>query len=416
MAPHPNDDPPWLARRREVMLDPTVVQFNAGTCSPTPARLFDRVTELRRRQAESPTEFQWRLAWPLLHAARAALGEYLGACPTDLALVENVTVALNIAARSTPLAPGDEVVTTDHEYGSMLKLWQRLAAAAGATVKVAALPRKIDDPRQVVDAVAAAVGPKARVLFFSHISSPSGLVMPAEALCRLARERGMVSVVDGAHAPGQLPLDLARVDADYYGANCHKWMMAPTSVGFLHAGRRVKATTRSTVSSWGHNYPPEKADVDAFPGTTHWHYDLEFHGTSDRTPQMVLPEAIAFRREIGGDAAVADRVRAVSAYLRKRLSELDLHAWLPHDDRLVGTLTAFTLPAAYQAGGGGFIAAPGDSPAQQLQRRLWQNHRIEVPATFCAGTAYLRVSTAWFNTFEEVDRLAEALKAELPTR
>ena len=408
------DESFWLARRRDVMLDPAVVQLNAGTCSPTPQALFDRVTDLRRQQAESPTAFQWRQAWPLLHASRAALAEYVGACTQDLALVENVTVALNIAIRSIPLSPGDEVVTTDHEYGSMLKLWRRVADAAGATVKVAELPRQVEEPEQIVDAVARALNPKARVLFFSHISSPSGLVLPAEALCRLARQRGLVSVIDGAHAPGQIPLNLDALDADYYGANCHKWMMAPASVGFLHVGRHWKRRTQSVIGSWGHGYPADQTDTDVFPGTTAWHYDLEFHGTSDRTPQMVLPEAVSFRRSLGGDAAVRTRVRGLTGYLRKRLSELDLSAWLPHDDRLVGTLTAFDLPAVYQTGAAGFIASPGDSPAQRLQRALWERHRIEAPATFCAGRAFLRVSTGWFNTTDDIDRLCEALRTELP--
>jgi isopenicillin-N epimerase len=412
-VPTPDDESTWLARRREVMLDDRVTQLNAGTCSPTPRPVFDRAAALRRRQAESPTEFQWRDAWPLLRASRVALGGYLNADPSDLALVENVTVAINIAARSLQLPAGAEVVTTDHEYGSMLKLWDRLAAQHGWRLRVAALPARIDDPRQIVDAVRALVNDRTRVLFFSHVSSPSGLVLPARELCALARSAGAVSVIDGAHAPGNLDLDLAALDADVYCANCHKWLMAPASVGFLHANRRVKSTLRSAVSSWGHGYAADAIDEDVYPGTTNWHYDMEFHGTTDRSPQMSLPETLAFRESIGGNAAVRARVRALTVHLRERMKSLGLAAWLPHDERLVSTMTAFPLPAAYQSGGGGFIAAPSDSPAQRLQKRLWERYRIEVPATTCAGRVFLRVSTAWFNTRDEIDRFADALRAEM---
>lgn len=395
------------------MLNPAVVQLNAGTCSPTPRMVFDHVTELRRQQAESPTEFQWRGAWGLLNKSREALGAYVNADPRDLALVENVTVAINIVAQSLRLPPGSQIVTSNHEYGSMLKLWQRLATERDWAVTIVPLPETIDEPSQVEQSIAAAFTDRTKVLFFSHISSPSGLIFPVEALCRAARERGIITVIDGAHAPGQVPLDLKALDADFYCANCHKWMMAPASVGFLHANRRGKHGLRSTVSSWGHGYAEGTAEAEVYPGTTNWHYDLEFHGTSDRTPQMVLPETTAFRQEIGGDAAVVERVRELTAHLRTRLGDIGLHAWLRHDSRLVGTLTTFTLPEPMQSPGGGFIAAPADSPAQRLQRRLWERHRIEVPATFFAGRAFLRVSTAWFNTQDEVDRLADALRAEL---
>jgi isopenicillin-N epimerase len=403
----------WSDRRTEVMLDPGVVQLNAGTCSPTPRALFERVTELRRRQAESPTEFQWRAAWPLFRRSREALGAYLSAGPAHVALVENVTVAVNIALRSIDLPAGSEVLTSDHEYGSMVSLLHRLASERGWTVRVAGLPTEIVEPWQILRTFDAAWTDRTRLVFFSHVSSPSGLIFPAGELCKLARERGAISVVDGAHGPGQIPLDLTALDADFYGANCHKWMMAPASVGFLHAGPRVKANVRSVVHSWGHGYEPGDLETEAFPGTTRWQYDLEFHGTSDRTPQMVLADAVAFRQAIGGDDAVRARVRALTGHLRARLAESGLRAFLPHDERLVGTLTAFVLPPAFQSGGA-FIASPADSPAARLQKRLWDNHRIECPATHAAGTVFLRVSTAWFNSFAEIDRLVEALRGALP--
>jgi len=402
----------WQSHRAKVMLDPTVTQLNAGTCSPTPKPVFDRVSELRRKQAQSPTEFQWRDAWQHLRRSRRALGAYLNGNERDFALLENVTVALNIAAQSLQLPAGAEVLTSDHEYGSIVALFRRLANDRGWTFRTVELPGTIEDPQQIVDAFSQAISRHTKVLTFSHISSPSGLIFPAEALCALARERGLITVIDGAHAPGQVDVDLKKIDADFYTANCHKWMMAPASVGFLHAGPRLKHLAHSVVSSWGHGYAPEQAEDEAFPGTSKWQYDLEFHGTTDRSPQMVLEEVVKFRNEIGGNDAVFARVRHLATELRLRLRGIGLTPFLPHDDRLVATMTTFILPEKYQTAGG-FIATPTDSPAQQLQRRLWDKHRIECPTTFSAGKVFLRVSTAWFNTVEEIDRLSRALAETL---
>lgn len=404
------DESFWQSARKQVMLDHRVTQLNAGTCSPTPRAVFDRVNELRRRQAESPTEFQWRETWPLLRASREALAGYLHADQADFALVENVTVGLNLAVRALDLPAGSEILTSDHEYGSMLTLCQRFASERSVTVRVVELPKRLENPEQIVSAFLDAISDRTRVLFFSHISSPTGLVFPAEELCRAAQSHGIITIIDGAHAPGQVPVDLTRIDADFYAANCHKWMMAPASVGFIHANRRIKRSARSIVSSWGHGYPPEQLETEAFPGTSKWQYDLEFHGTSDRCPQMVLPEAVTFRNELGGDEAVFARVRQLSAHLRSRLASLGLEPFLPHDPRLVGNLTAFILPDRYQTGPA-FIANPADTPAARLQKRLWDQHKIECPVTFGAGRVFLRVSTGWFNTSGEIDRLAEALNS-----
>ncbi|MCS7034436.1 MAG: hypothetical protein NZ561_10665, partial [Phycisphaerae bacterium] len=202
------------------------------------------------------------------------------------------------------------------------------------------------------------------------------------------------------------------IDADFYCANGHKWMMAPASVGFLHVSARQKRATRSIISSWGHGYLPHQADDEAFPGTSRWQYDLEFHGTADRTPQMVLPEVIGFRQSIGGDSAIRARVRHLTTRLRNHLRELNLRPFSPDDARLVGNLTAILLPEPFQQPGG-FLASPADTPAARLQRRLWEHHRIECPVTHADGRTFLRISTGWFNTEQEIDRLALALRQEL---
>jgi isopenicillin-N epimerase len=214
----------------------------------------------------------------------------------------------------------------------------------------------------------------------------------------MARRRGVTTVVDGAHAPGMVPVDLGRIGADFYGANGHKWLMAPAGCGFLHARRSRKALLRSLVTSWGWGYPAARRERDSGWGGSFWQRDFEFMGVADRTPQMVLPEVLAFRRTLGGEAAIARRVRALSDYARARLAGVGLVPATPERPALHGALLAFGIPAR---------------AARTLRERIWRRHRVETAVSSAAGRHFLRLSIGWFNTREEIDRVADAVRAIL---
>jgi isopenicillin-N epimerase len=392
MTPH--DESFWRARRRRVLLERGAVQLNAGTLSPTPKPVFDAVVRLRRLQAEGPTDFLARRGPVLIQRSRAALAAFLRADPAELLLIPNVTFAINVVSASLPLRPGDEILTDDHEYGAMISCWRRRAARCGARLRRIRLPFRAEDPGEIVDAFRRAIGPRTRILYFSHVTCTTGLVLPAAPLCALARGLGVTTVIDGAHAPGMVPVDLRRIGADFYGANAHKWLMAPSGCGFLHARRGRKPLLRSIVTSWGWGYPPARREKDSLWGGSFWQRDFEFHGVTDRTPQMVLPEVLAFRRSLGGEAAIARRVRALSDHARHRLSGLGLAPATPDNTELRGAMISFEIPARL---------------SKDLRERIWKRNRIETAVTSAAGKHFLRVSTAWFNTREEIDRLAGAL-------
>jgi isopenicillin-N epimerase len=199
-----------------------VVFLNHGSFGACPRAVFDVYQEWQRELERQPVEFLGRRARGLLQAARGALGAYVGADPDDLVYVPNSTFALNVVARSLDLAPGDEVLGTDHEYGAMERAWRFVCEPRGARYVRQPVPLPCATPEEVVEAVWAGVTPRTRVLFVSHITSPTALTFPVAPLLRRAREAGILSVVDGAHAPGQVPLDLRAMDADFYVANCHK--------------------------------------------------------------------------------------------------------------------------------------------------------------------------------------------------
>src|SRR5688572_7012032 len=316
------DESFWRSKRQLMALPAGKVNLNAGTLSPTPLPVLAAVNRLRGQMARDPSDFLWRRTGPLIERARARVAQYVNCDARDLLLLPNATYAINVVVHSlqSKLPRGAEILTSDHEYGAMTYTWRRAAGRVGWTVRQVTLPFQTEDPEEIVEAFRRAVGPGARVLYFSHGTTTTGLVLPARQLCALARERGLLSIVDGAHAPGMVPLDVRRIGADFYAANCHKWMMSPPGAGFLHVGPAHKSSVESLVTSWGFDYDRANAEAPSVIDATCWQYDHEFHGTVDRCAQMVLPDALDFRESLGGDGAIRARVREIAQYARDRLS------------------------------------------------------------------------------------------------
>jgi isopenicillin-N epimerase len=352
------------------------VQLNAGTLSPTPRPVFEAITRLRKMQAGAPTDFLSRQTSRLLQRSRAALAKFLHVFPEDLLLLPNVTFAMNLAITALRLPRGSEILTTDHEYGAMVYCLQRWAKERSWKLRQLKLPYTTEDPAEIVAAVEQAIRPATRALFFSHVTSTTGLVLPAEQLCRLARRRGIISIVDGAHAVGMAPVKL---NADFYGANCHKWLMAPLGCGFLHVPGTFKNEMEPLITSWGW-------------GGNDWHNNMEFHGCTDRCPQMVIPEVLAFRKSLGGELAIRRHVRQLAEYARHRIP---LPPVTPRNPELSGAMIAFELPASHPL---------------VKNNTLWKRNRIECPITRLNEKRFLRVSAAWFNTTRQIDALATVIE------
>jgi isopenicillin-N epimerase len=405
----------WLQARSQMLLAPGVANLNTGSFGPLPRPVFERVTALRRQLAEEPMDFLLRQAPPLLREARAALGQFLGAEPSRLVFTANVSAAINTVAAALRLAAPGEILLSDHEYGAMHWCWERAAARQGLTLRTFRLPILVETPEEIVDAVRAALSDRTRLLFFSHVLSPTGLVLPAQALCAEARRRGVLTVVDGAHAPAMVPLDLAALGCDFYGGNCHKWLLAPTGSGFLYLGEGGAERLQPLQVSWGWHHDRARADEPDEFGSTARLRQFEFEGTRDPCPWLAVPAALAFQEGLGWEP-IRRRNRYLTAHVRERLARLP--AATPCHPELHGFMTAFRLPAGTAAG--------------VLRRELWERHRIEAPVferpdgllprvpthvhqeAFLEWTKLIRVSTHFYNTPEEIDRLAAALGELLP--
>jgi isopenicillin-N epimerase len=377
-----------------MLLDPSVANLNTGSFGPLPRPVFDYATSLRRRLAEEPMDFYVRQLPPLLWHARERLAAFLNVDPRRLVFTANVSVSVNIVASSLPLAAPGEILMTDHEYGSLQWCWERAAQRQGLTIRTFRLPLMARDPGEIVESFVEAANERTRLLFFSHVLSPTGLVLPAKELCAEARRRGIITVIDGAHAPAMIPLNVADIGCDFYGSNCHKWLLAPSGSGFLYFAPGNEDRLQALMVSWGYHFDRSHIDERDEFGSTPRLRALEFEGTRDPCAWLAIPAAIDFQADLGWERIRA-RHRELSRHVRQTLGTIaDLQLITPDQPQLHGTLTAFRMPGNI------------DLPA--LRRGLW-DHRIEVNAFERPEGPVVRTSTHFYNTEEEVNRLAAVL-------
>jgi isopenicillin-N epimerase len=377
--------------RSPFQLRPGIHFLNHGSFGSCPLPVFQRYQEIQREIEAQPVEFLGRRLHTLLAEARAELARFVGAGTDDLVFVPNATTGLNIVARSLALGPGDEVLTTDHEYGALDRTWRFLAAKRGFRYIRQPLPLPLTDPRQVVEAVWSGRTDSTRVLFLSHLTAPTALTLPVAELVQLARENGIISIIDGAHAPGQVDLNLDGLGADFYAGNCHKWMMAPKGAAFLHARKEMQHLVEPLVVSWG--YEAEE------PGPSRFIDEQEWTGTRDPSAWLSVPAAIAFMRE-NGWAEVRNRCHQLILDTHRRYFDLTgLTPICPAHRTWFTQMAAFPLP-------------PG-TDWRRLKADLYERFQVEIPIVALNGVAYLRASAQGYNLPGDYDRLLEGLEALL---
>jgi isopenicillin-N epimerase len=387
----------WAEARKQMLLDPTVTNLNSGSWGPLPKCAFDHVTDLRRQMAQEPMNFFVRLTPPLLWDARERMAAFLNGAPKRLIFAANVSSAINIVASGLTLASPGEILLSDHEYGAMHWCWERAAQKQKLAIKTFRLPLMAKSPQEIVDAACAAFTPQTRLFFFSHVLSPTGLVLPAEQLCAEARRRGILTAIDGAHSPAMVPIDVARIGADFYAGNSHKWLLAPNGSGFLAFRDDAIDRVQPQQVSWGYRYEPRLAEERDEWGCTYRLRSLEFEGFRDISPWIATPTAIDFQASLGWDRVRA-RMRQLSEYVRGKLDGFrGLRLTTSPHPELHGALTAFRLPQGVSC--------------RVLQQDLWSRERIETAAVDRPEAQIIRVSTHWYNTTEEVDQLRGSLQA-----
>jgi isopenicillin-N epimerase len=373
------------------LLRPDVVFLNHGSFGACPRSVFEAYQEWQLELERQPVAFLGRRFAGLMREARQALADFVSADADDLVYVPNATTGLNLVARSLPLEPGDEVLATNHEYGALDRTWRFICAKRGAHYVRQPVTTPVTSVQGVVEAIWSGVTDRTRVLFFSHITSPTAIITPVAELVRRARQAGIITVIDGAHSPGQVPLDLKGWGADFYVGNCHKWMMAPKGSAFVYARPDRQPLLEPLVISWGWH--------SETPGPSRFIDEQEYQGTRDIAAYLAVPAAIQFMRTHDWPA-IQRGCHELVRHARQEITRLTgLAPLTPDAPAWFRQMAAFPLP---------------DCDGERLQRRLYDEFAVEIPIVTWNGRPLVRISVQGYNTQADVDALVEALARLLP--
>ena len=378
--------------KQKFLLDPDIVFLNHGSFGACPRPVFDVYQDWQRRLERQPVQFLAREVYAHLATARQGLADYLHCAPQDVVYFPNPTTAVNMVARSLDLRPGDEILSTDHAYGAMDRTWRFICSKTGAHYVQQSMPLPLTTTDAFLETLWAGVTEHTRVIFLDHITSPTALIFPVEEVCHRARQRGILTIIDGAHAPGHVPLDLTTLGADIYVGACHKWLCAPKGSAFLYARREVQSLLEPLVVSWGYDNPT----YDTGHSFINQH---EWQGTRDIAAFLSVPAAIRFQVEHDWHN-VRTRCRALAADTRDRINALTgLSPLCPDSPLWFRQFFTARLPAV---------------DVVALKARLYDTYHIEVPVFHWRDQPLIRVSVQGYNTSQDTDALLAALMALLP--
>ncbi len=368
--------------------------LNHGSFGACPKQVLEFQQRLRLQLEHEPLRFFGREWEPLLDDARSKLAAFVGADAQDLVFVPNATTGVNSVLRSLTFSPEDEILTTNHEYNACRNALDFIASRTGARVVVAKVPFPIDSPQQVIAAVIERVSPKTRLALLDHVTSQTGLIFPIQELAKELQQRGVDTLVDGAHAPGMIPLDLREIGATYYTGNCHKWLCAPKGAAFLYVRRDKQSEIRPLTISHGTNSP--RTDKSRFQ------LEFDWTGTDDPTAYMCVPEAIAFMGSLlpGGWTELRQQNHQLVLQGRQLLCEA-LEVQPPCPEEMIGSMAVVPMPMTLE--NRDFMSVHDelfDKFVIQVQVMPWQ----EQPRLL------VRISAQIYNTLEQYEYLAKVLK------
>jgi isopenicillin-N epimerase len=381
-------------------LKPGSVFLNHGSFGACPLAILGHQTELRRQMEAEPVQFLWRHYEERLEASRAVVAQFVGARTRDLVFVTNATTAVNAVLRSVAIRPGDEILTTDHDYNACRNVLAETARLCRVEVVVAPVPFPLKSPDQIIESILSRVTRRTRLAMIDHVTSTTAVIFPVAEIIRELDRRGVDTLIDGSHAPGMLPLHLGRLAPAFYTGNLHKWVCAPKGCGFLWAREDKQDRLHPAVVSHGHNTPR--------PGFSPFQDRFDWAGTFDPTAWFCAGPAIHFLQKLvpGGWSEIRQRNHQLVVQARQLLCER-LEIEPPCSDGSLGSMATIELPTRFQG-----RARLGKIDPEQLL--LYDRHGIEVPF-FRRGqdpeTRYLRISAHLYNTPSDYECLATALAA-----
>jgi isopenicillin-N epimerase len=381
------------AFKQHFLLDPTVTFLNHGSFGATPKPVFDVYQDWQLRLESQPVLFLGRELDGLLKNSRRVLGEYLNADADDLIYIPNATHGVNIIAHSLQLMFGDEILTTDHEYGACDYTWDFISSKVGAKYIHQPISLPVHSAEEIIEQLWLGVTSRTKVIYLSHITSSTALRMPVERICQRAKTAGILTVIDAAHSPGQIHVDLQALGADIVFGNCHKWMLSAKGSAFLYVRKELQHLIDPLVVSWGYNPTPETTTGSRFIDILQW------TGTKDPAAALTVPTAIQFMQEHNWD-----KVRNVCHdLLRQGIEQIcnfvNIPPLYPLDSDFYSQMGIAPLPSSNLA---------------VLKSRLYNECKIEVPLIQWQDKQFIRISVQGYNSQEDIDALVHALKVLLP--
>jgi isopenicillin-N epimerase len=379
--------------KEQFLLDPDVIFLNHGSFGAAPRPVFEAYQNWQLRLERQPVLFLGRELDGLLFESRTALGKYLNADPEDLVYIPNATHGVNIIAHSLHLQPGDEILSTDHEYGACDYTWEFICDKTGAKYIHQSITLPVHSEEEIMEQFWQGVTPHTKAIYLSHITSATALCMPVEEICRRARAAGILTIVDAAHAPGQIPFDLQQLGADVVFGNCHKWMLAPKGSAFFFVRKEIQGLVQPFVVSWGSHPTSETTTGSRFVDILQW------TGTKDPTAALTVPTAIQFMDDHDWEAVRWECHMLLRQAIERICDLTHLSPPYPLESDFYHQMGIAPLPA---------------SNLTVLKSRLYDEYKIEVPLTQWQDKQFIRISIQGYNTQENVDALLHALETLLP--
>ena len=369
------------------LLDPDITFLNHGSFGACPKPVFDAYQNWQRKLENQPVQFMAIDVYEHLALARNKLGAFIGCGGDDLFFIPNATTAVNTIIRSLDLGPGDEVLSTNHEYGSLIRAWEWVAKEKGFHFIQHEFPLPLKTHEDFIEDFWESVTANTRIIFVSHITSSTGLIFPAEEICSRARKDGILTIIDGAHVPGQLALDITAMDPDVYTGACHKWLSAPKGSTFLYVKNDLQSIIKPLIISWG------EAGDD--PGPSQFLKDNQYQGTRDPSAFLAVPAAIDFQKEHNWNT-VKKSCRELNRRTRDRAYKI-IHTdpICPNTEEWLGQMASVEVDVNNE---------------QALKDTLLETYKIEIPVFTWQEKTLLRFSFNAYNDEHDADVLIGALK------
>ena len=375
------------------LLDPNIHFLNHGSFGAAPKPVFEAYQNWQLRLERQPVLFLGREYDRLLKESRQVLGEYLNADVDDLVYIPNATHGVNVIARSLNMKPGDEILTTDHEYGACDYTWDFVCGKVRAKYIHQPIPLPLHTEDEIVEQFWSGVTSRTKAVYLSHVTSPTALRLPVEKICQRAKQAGIISIIDAAHSPGQLSVDLQAIGADVVFGNCHKWMLGPKGAAFLHVRRELQHLVEPLIVSWGYNAMPETTTGSRFIDFLQW------TGTKDPAAALSVPAAIQFMKDHHWEEVRVECHSLLRTAIERVCDLTDLPPLYPLDLDFYSQMGIAPLPSCNVA---------------LLKSRLYDEFKIEVPLTQWQDRQFIRISIQGYNTHEDADALVDALNVLLP--